>query len=60
MVGEIRDKETMEVAINASETDHLVVATVHASSADGVIKKILSMYQGDEKRISAFLAENFI
>ena len=35
MVGEIRDKETAEIAINASLTGHLVLSTLHTNDASG-------------------------
>ena len=35
MVGEIRDKETVEIAINASLTGHLVLSTIHTNDAAG-------------------------
>lgn len=43
MVGEIRDKETAELAIQASLTGHLVFSTLHTSSAAGAIPRILDM-----------------
>jgi type IV pilus assembly protein PilB len=43
MVGEIRDLETAEIAIQAALTGHLVVSTIHTNSAAGVIPRFLSM-----------------
>lgn len=43
MVGEIRDEETVEIAINAALTGHLVISTIHTNSAAGVIPRFLSM-----------------
>ncbi len=43
MVGEIRDKETAELAIQAALTGHLVLATIHAVSALGIIDRLNSM-----------------
>lgn len=43
MVGEIRDLETAEIAIQASMTGHLVVSTLHTNSAAGAIPRFLSM-----------------
>ena len=43
MVGEIRDAETMQVAIQASLTGHLVLSTLHANSAVGVITRLVDM-----------------
>jgi type II secretory ATPase GspE/PulE/Tfp pilus assembly ATPase PilB-like protein len=43
MVGEIRDKETMEIAIHAAMTGHLVLSTLHTNSAAGAIPRLLDM-----------------
>lgn len=43
MVGEIRDKETVEVAIEASLTGHLVLSTIHTNSAVETLTRILNM-----------------
>src|SRR3989339_214179 len=43
MVGEIRDKETAELAINASLTGHLVLSTIHTNSAAGSLPRLIDM-----------------
>jgi type IV pilus assembly protein PilB len=43
MVGEIRDKETVEVAIRASLTGHLVLSTLHTNNSLGTITRLLDM-----------------
>ncbi|MBI1984842.1 MAG: type II/IV secretion system protein [Candidatus Wildermuthbacteria bacterium] len=43
MVGEIRDRETAELAINASLTGHLVLSTLHTNSASGAIPRLIDM-----------------
>jgi len=43
MVGEIRDLETAEIAINAALTGHLVITTLHTNDASGTIPRLLSM-----------------
>lgn len=43
MVGEIRDKETAGLAINAALTGHLVLSTIHTNSAAGTIPRFLDM-----------------
>lgn len=43
MVGEIRDKETAEIAIQASLTGHLVFATIHTNDAPGAITRLVDM-----------------
>lgn len=43
MVGEIRDKETASLAVNAALTGHLVLSTLHTNSASGAIPRLLDM-----------------
>jgi type IV pilus assembly protein PilB len=43
MVGEIRDNETMEIAIHAAMTGHLVLSTLHTNSAAGTIPRLIDM-----------------
>jgi twitching motility protein PilT len=46
-VGEIRDEETMEIAIKAAETGHLVMATLHTSDAVRTVSRMLALMDGD-------------
>jgi len=50
LVGEIRDRETMEIALNAAETGHLVFSTLHTVSAAHTINRILGMFSTDEEQ----------
>ncbi len=50
LVGEIRDRETMEIALTASETGHIVYTTMHTISAGQTINRILGMYGKDEEQ----------
>lgn len=43
MVGEIRDKETADLAVNAALTGHLVLSTLHTNSAAGAVPRLLDM-----------------
>lgn len=43
MVGEIRDKETAELAVQAALTGHLVLSTLHTNSASGALPRLLDM-----------------
>ncbi len=43
MVGEIRDKETVDISINASLTGHLVLSTIHTNDAAGAITRMIDM-----------------
>lgn len=47
-IGEIRDRETMEIALSAGETGHLVFSTLHTTSAPASINRILGMFSKDE------------
>jgi len=48
LVGEIRDRETMEVALSAAETGHIVFTTLHTINAGQTINRILGMFDKDE------------
>jgi twitching motility protein PilT len=52
-VGEIRDEETMEIALKAAETGHLVLASLHTSDAVRTVNRMLAMMRGEpgENRI---------
>jgi twitching motility protein PilT len=51
LVGEIRDRETMDIAMTASETGHLVFATLHTINAGQTINRILGMFGKDEEQL---------
>ena len=54
LVGEVRDLETMQIALTAADTGHMVFATIHTTNATETIQRVLSMYpphQHDEIRI---------
>jgi twitching motility protein PilT len=51
LVGEIRDRETMEIALTAGETGHLVFATLHTTSADQTVHRILGLFTKDEEQL---------
>jgi twitching motility protein PilT len=48
-IGEIRDRETMEIVLNAGETGHLVFSTLHTTSASMTINRIIGMFGADEE-----------
>lgn len=59
-VGEMRDRETVETALHAAETGHLVLTTLHASSVIEAVDRILQYFRGDEQRqVRAQLANCF-
>jgi twitching motility protein PilT len=50
MVGEIRDRVTMEIAMTASETGHLVFTSLHTINAGQTVNRILGMFGKDEEQ----------
>ncbi len=49
MLGELRDTQTIRLALTAAETGHLVLATLHAASAARSIHRIVDVFPGEEK-----------
>lgn len=49
LVGEIRDRETLEIAMTASETGHIVFSTLHTINAGQTINRILGMFSREEE-----------
>ncbi|MHB0935381.1 MAG: type IV pilus twitching motility protein PilT [Armatimonadota bacterium] len=49
LIGEMRDVETMSVAMTAAETGHLVFSTVHTNSASETIERVVNMFPPHEK-----------
>jgi twitching motility protein PilU len=48
-VGELRDRETVEVALHSAETGHLVLSTLHASNATGAVERVLDFFQRESR-----------
>jgi len=51
LVGEIRDRETMEIALTAAETGHVVYSTLHTINAGQSINRILGFFSKDEEQL---------
>lgn len=51
LVGEIRDRETVSIALEAAETGHLVLGTLHTSDAGQTINRIIGMFELAEERL---------
>jgi twitching motility protein PilT len=49
LVGEMRDRETVEIGLNAAETGHLVLTTLHTVDAGQTINRILGMFTTEEE-----------
>lgn len=51
LVGEMRDRETMEIGMTAAETGHLVMSTLHTINAGQTINRIVGMFEKDEEEL---------
>jgi twitching motility protein PilT len=59
LVGEMRDRETVEIGLSAAETGHLVLTTLHTTDAGSTINRILGMFPNeDEQQIRIRLADS--
>ncbi len=59
LVGELRDLETISLAITAAETGHLVMGTLHTSSASQTIDRIIDVFpQGQQQQIRIMLSNS--
>ncbi|MEO8034923.1 MAG: PilT/PilU family type 4a pilus ATPase [Acidobacteriota bacterium] len=60
LVGEMRDRETMEIALTAAETGHLVFSTLHTIDAAKTVDRIVGAFDaGDQRAVRARLAASF-
>jgi twitching motility protein PilU len=69
LIGEIRDRETMEHAIAFAETGHLCLATLHANSANQALERIINFFPDDRRQqllmdlslnVRAFLSQRLV
>ena len=59
LIGEMRDLETIRLALTAAETGHLVLATLHTSSAPKTVDRIIDAFPGGEREsVRALFAES--
>ncbi len=59
MIGEMRDLETISLAITASETGHLVLATLHTSNASRTLDRLLDVFPADQQeQVRVMVAES--
>jgi twitching motility protein PilT len=60
LVGEMRDRETIEIALTAAETGHLVFSTLHTIDASKTVERIIGTFEaGDQQGIRVRLAASF-
>ncbi|MEO0536959.1 MAG: type IV pilus twitching motility protein PilT [Cyanobacteria bacterium P01_A01_bin.123] len=61
LVGEMRDKETVNTALKAAQTGHLVMGTLHTNSAVKTVERILNLYEPDQQApVRVSLAESLV
>jgi twitching motility protein PilT len=61
LVGEMRDKETVNTALKAAQTGHLVMGTLHTNSAVKTLERILTLYSADEREaMRVAIAESLV
>ncbi|HEY9605982.1 MAG TPA: type IV pilus twitching motility protein PilT [Allocoleopsis sp.] len=61
LVGEMRDKETMNTALKAAQTGHLVMGTLHTNSAIKSLERIFTLYSAEEQNaIRSAIAESLV
>jgi twitching motility protein PilT len=58
LVGELRDLETIHMAITAAETGHLVIGTLHTSSAAQTVDRIIDVFPSDDKEMIRTMLSN--
>jgi len=51
LVGEMRDRETVEIGLSAAETGHLVLSTLHTMNAGQSINRVIGMFDLEEERL---------
>ena len=49
LVGEMRDRDTVKIALSAAETGHLVLSTLHTINAGETVNRILGMFEPEEQ-----------
>ena len=60
LVGEMRDRETIEIALTAAETGHLVFSTLHTIDASKTVERIIGTFEvSDQERVRSRLAASF-
>ncbi|MEM9002604.1 MAG: type IV pilus twitching motility protein PilT [Cyanobacteria bacterium P01_F01_bin.86] len=61
LIGEMRDKETVNTALKAAQTGHLVMGTLHTNSAVKTVERILNMFEPDQQApVRVSIAESLV
>ena len=60
LVGEMRDRETIEIALEAAETGHLVLSTLHTIDASKTVERMIGVFpQGDQQGVRTRFGKAF-
>ena len=60
MVGEMRDLETIRLALTAAETGHLVFGTLHTTSAAKTVDRVIDVFPGEKAMVRSMLSESLM
>lgn len=61
VVGEMRDRETFEIALQAANSGHLVISTAHSDNATSIIERVINMFEPHEQSVvRMMLADSFL
>jgi twitching motility protein PilT len=61
VVGEMRDRETFEIALQAANSGHLVISTVHSDNSTSIIERVINMFEPHEQSVVRMMfAESFL
>jgi len=61
VIGELRDRESFEIAVSAAGTGHLVLATMHSLSATAAVDRVVDVFPGDQQnQVRAQVAESLL
>jgi len=61
MIGELRDYESISIAVSAAETGHLVLGTLHTLNSTGTIERLVNVFPGEQQnQVRAQLAESLL
>jgi twitching motility protein PilT len=60
LVGELRDMDTLRIALRAADTGHQVLSTVHSASAPQTIERIIAMFPPSEHNLQAIISQRLV
>ncbi len=60
LLGEIRDPETAEIALQAAETGHLVLATLHSATVSETVERLTNLFPSEDRESQLLLLSNLL